>query len=158
MHWRVPSTGKSWETCKGAPNRKAFKALVETGKATGVLAFQGRTPVGWCSVGPRADYAYLARARKIPPPVSDKTWSIACFFIAKEMRRAGVGGILLRGAVDLARRKKADFPEGYPSAPKPPAARMPDAFAHTGLAKQFEAAGFHRVADAGARKVYRLAL
>ena len=74
MWWRVPMGGKTWDAAKGAPNRAAFRALVESGQATGVLALDGDTPVGWCAIGPRAMFPrlersqWLVRARAPPCP------------------------------------------------------------------------------------------
>lgn len=157
MFWRVPKGGRYCQESKGAPNRASFKKLVESGAATGVLAFEGKTPVGWISVGPRADFAYFGRSRTIPPTVDEKTWSVTCFFVARSHRNRGVSGALLKAAIELARKKKARLIEGYPSVPKS-GGRQADAFIHTGLAPIFEAAGFECAADAGARAVYRLAL
>lgn len=158
MYWRVPSTGKYWAEHKGAPNRRSFRKLVETGDASGVLAFEGRAPVGWCSVGPRADFAYFARARKLPPPPDENAWSVTCFFIKAGYRRRGIAGRLLESAIDLARKKGASVLEGYPSVPESSKAKIPDAFAHTGVPRLFASAGFVLAARAGARHVYRLNL
>lgn len=157
MFWRVPSGGAYWAEHKGAKNRKAFKALVESGAASGVLAFEGRTPVAWASVAPREDFAYFARTRTIPPAVREKTFSVTCFFVARSHRGRGVGAALLSEAIALARRNGAKVLEGYPSAPKSPG-KQADAFVHTGLPSMFEAAGFARAAPAGAREVWRIAL
>ncbi len=40
MAWRVPH--KTWAAQKGEKNRRALKRLVESGRATGVLAFAPR--------------------------------------------------------------------------------------------------------------------
>jgi len=158
MYWRAPSTGKYWEEHKGARNRVDFEALVRSGRATGILAFDAATPIGWCSIAPRNDFAYLARARKIPPAISDKTWSITCFFIDRSSRNSGVASKLVTAAVDYARGRNATYVESYPVTPKSAGTKIPDAFAHTGLPSLFEAAGFTAVASAGARIVYRISL
>lgn len=158
MYWRVPSTGKYWHDHKGAKNRRAFKALIESGEATGVLAFRGKTPIGWCSVGPRADFAYFSRARKIPPPVSENTWSVTCFYVARDARHSGVAAALLDAAIALARKKRAAYVEGYPVDVSAKGKRETEAFIYTGVPSLFENAGFVRTADAGARAVYGLEL
>lgn len=158
MYWRVPSTGQYWAEHKGASNRRSFRKLVESGRAAGILAFEGKEPVGWCSLGPRADFAYFARARKMPPPPDGDCWSVTCFFVRAGYRRHGLAGQLLGAAVARARRHGASVLEGYPSVPKTPGTKIPDAFAHTGVPKLFEAAGFELAAKAGSRDVYRLAL
>ncbi|MEQ1931335.1 MAG: GNAT family N-acetyltransferase [Parvularculaceae bacterium] len=154
MFWRVQSGGKYWAAQKGAGNRRAFKKLVETGAATGVLAFDGKAPVGWASVAPRRDFAYFERSRTMPPPADERTWSVTCFFVKREARWRGVAGALLDAAVDYAAGKKARLVEGYPSTVKE-GVKAPDAFVHTGVPALFEAAGFNLAAAAGARAVYR---
>jgi GNAT superfamily N-acetyltransferase len=154
MIWRAPSGGKYWAEQKGDGNRRAFRKLVESGEATGVLAFEGREPVGWASVAPRADFAYFSRSRTIPPPTEEETWSVTCFFVKRGHRGKGVAGALLAAAVDHAAKEGARLVEGYPSVTKP-GARQADAFIHTGVPSLFEAAGFERAANAGARIVYR---
>lgn len=157
MFWRVPSGGAYWAEAKGDKNRRSFRALVESGAATGVLAFDGRAPAAWASVGPRADFAYFNRTRTIPPAAEERTWSVTCFFVARPYRRRGASQILLAAAKDLARKKGARILEGYPAAPKSNGAQ-PDAFVHTGLPAMFKAAGFERAAKAGAREIWRAAL
>lgn len=157
MFWRAPSGGKYWAQAKGAKNRRSFKSLVETGAATGVLAFDGTAPAAWASVGPRADFAYFNRTRTIPPPAAEETWSVTCFFVAREHRRQGASKVLLDAAVELARKNGARLVEGYPSVPKSKGAQA-DAFIHTGLPSMFKAAGFRRAQKAGAREVWRFAL
>ncbi|NWG72285.1 MAG: GNAT family N-acetyltransferase [Parvularculaceae bacterium] len=154
MFWRIPKGGAYWDAQKGEGNRRAFRKLVERGAATGVLALDGKTPIGWASVAPRADFAYFDRSRTIPPPADEKTWSVTCFFVKRGWRRRGVAGALLAEAVDYASRKKARLIEGYPAASWD-GAKMPDAFVHTGLPSLFEAAGFEFAEAAGARAVWR---
>jgi GNAT superfamily N-acetyltransferase len=157
MFWRVPSGGKYWAEAKGEKNRRSFKALVETGAASGVLAFDGKVPVAWASVAPRSDFAYFSRTRTIPPAADERAWSVTCLFVARSHRRRGATKLLLETATDLARSQGARVLEGYPSAPKPKRAQA-DAFIHTGIPTMFQAAGFKRAAKAGAREVWRIAL
>lgn len=156
MLWRVPSLGKYWTAHKGPANRLAFGELVRSGRASGVLAIRDGAAIGWCSTGPRPDFQYLARSRLIPTGGSEARWSVTCFFVEKSQRGNGVAGKLLQGAVALAHSRHADAIEGYPV--KSAATRTPDVFAHTGVVRLFEAAGFKLVACAGSRSVYRLEL
>src|SRR6185436_5998109 len=61
MVWRL--SRKVWEEGRGAKNRRAFRRLIESGRAAGVLAIHEDRAVGWCSTGPRADFAALAKER-----------------------------------------------------------------------------------------------
>lgn len=157
MYWRVPSTGKYWDEHKGAENKKALRRLVQAGDARGLLAFAGNEAAGWCSVGPREDFAYLKRARKIGPAPGPSTWSVTCFYIPRPWRNEGIARQLLIAAVGYARSEGARYLEGYPVKPYSGGRRIPDAFAHTGLSRLFERAGFTAAADAGSRTVYRIA-
>lgn len=57
MLWRLKN--KEYEAAKGEGNRSAMKALVEAGTSPGIIAYQSGEPVGWASVGPRADFIRL---------------------------------------------------------------------------------------------------
>jgi GNAT superfamily N-acetyltransferase len=155
MVWRVPKGGAYWREHKGEKNRREFQRLVQSGEATGILAFDGKEAIGWLSIAPRESFAYFDRARKIPPAAADGTWSVTCFFVKRGFRRKGVSSALLSAAVEFARRKKARIVEGYPTA-STSAADAAGVFIWTGVAEMFEQAGFVRSADAGARVVYRI--
>lgn len=141
MYWRI--TRKEYEKQKGAGNRKAFRALVEAGKATGLLAYSGGEAVGWCAVGPRESFSKLERSRILKPVDEQPVWSITCLFVDKTHRRQGVSEALLSAATDYARSQGAGIVEGYPVEPKKE--KAPDAFVFTGLASAFRQAGFHEV-------------
>ena len=135
---------KQFEAQKGEGNRRAMKALVESGTIPGILAYYEGRAVGWCSVAPREDYPRLEGSR-ILRPVDDKpVWSIVCLFVAKRYRRTGVSARLVRAAVDHVRKQGGAVVEGYPIEPKK--ANTPDAFAFHGLASSYLDAGFKEVA------------
>ena len=142
MHFRLLKP--EYERGKGESNRRALRRLVASDTPPGVLAFLGRTPVGWCSVAPRASYPRLARSRAMRPVDDRPVWSVVCLFVAREHRRQGVSVALLRGAADFAAARGAELVEGYPVEPRSGA--MPDVFAWTGTAAAFRAAGFAEVA------------
>ncbi len=154
MIWRVPGGGAYWSEQKGEGNRRAFRILVESGEASGILAFDGKSPIGWASVAPRSDFPYFERSRTIPPPIHERTWSVTCFFVKRGYRGQGVAGALLKRGVEYAFRRKARLLEGYPSLAKG-RVKQADAFVHTGVPSLFESAGFKLAARVGARAVYR---
>ncbi|MCB2108920.1 MAG: GNAT family N-acetyltransferase [Rhodobacteraceae bacterium] len=141
MYWRVPPGREYWRSHKGMKNRNTFRRLVNSGRASGCLAFAGNEPVGWISAGPKPDFGYLTRSRKFSSEVSPKIWSVTCFFIKAGWRGKGVATALLKGAVKLARKNKAAFVEGYPSVPRE-AEKMSASFAWTGVPGIFSAVGF----------------
>ena len=158
MAWRVLSLGRYWEEHKGADNRAAFRALVRSGRAFGCLALENAAPIGWCGFGPRHDFDYLNRARKLPKTAPEGTWCVTCFYMPRRHQGRGLSGKLLACAVESARDAGARYLDGFPVVPKGPAKPVPPAFAHTGLPSIFAASGFEKIAPAGGRDVYRLKL
>ena len=141
MWWRLKRS--EWERQKGEANRRALKRIVNSGTVPGILAYLEGEPVGWCSLGPRADFAALGRSRILKPVDDSPVWSVVCFFIARPYRRTGVSVALLKAAIAYAGRRGCRILEGYPVEPK--RGKTPDAFAWTGLASSFRQAGFTEV-------------
>ena len=133
-----------YELQKGEGNRMAFRDLVTSGEAHGILAYDDGNPAGWCAVGPREEFPALERSRIMRRVDDEPVWSIVCFFIGKEYRRQGLMGRLLSGAIAYAADHGATIVEGYPVEPR--TAAMPPVFAWTGLASAFRQAGFVEVA------------
>jgi len=142
MVWRLPRA--SFVAGKGAKNRDALRRLVRGGDSPGVLAYDGKRPIGWCAVAPRADYPALGRSRVLKPVDDLPVWSISCLFVEKESRRRGVSARLIRAAAAFAASCGARTVEGYPVEPR--AGAQPDPFVWTGLASAFRRAGFREVA------------
>jgi GNAT superfamily N-acetyltransferase len=135
-----------------------MKSLVEAGKKPGILAFDGKTPVGWCAVAPRESYPSLARSGVLKPVDDQPVWSIACLFIEKSYRKQGVATALLEAAAGHARAQGVAIIEGYPVEPKT-GQDIPAAFAWTGVPKSFARAGFCEVARRSpTRPIMRLVL
>jgi GNAT superfamily N-acetyltransferase len=141
MWWRVKRS--EFIQQKGAGNRQAFKDLVSAGVPTGILAYSGEMPVGWCAIGPREAYPALERSRVLKRVDDLPVWSVTCFFIAKPHRRKGLSVQLLRAAVEYARVRGASIVEGYPE--DPGEGDQPAPFMFTGLASAFRKAGFKEV-------------
>ena len=155
MWWRVAKGGKTWEQVKGQRNRQAFRRLVTKGNIHAVFAFIGDEPVGWCSFGPRREFARLERARSLKRDWSEDTWSIVCFFIPSRWRGRGIATRLLAKAAEHAFSMGAREVEGYPVVPQKPTTPIPAAFAWTGVPTLFESAGFKRIRrPAGERPIY----
>ena len=142
MWWRLSQ--RAFDERKGRQNRDALRRLVQRDAPTGLLAFAGDEPVGWCSVAPRGDFPRLQRSRVLKPVDDEPVWSIVCFFVARSHRRQGLTVRLIDAAVKHARAQGARCVEGYPV--EPAKAEMPDVFANTGLASAFQRAGFVEVA------------
>ena len=153
MFWRVKSAGAQWKKQLGDPNRRAFRRLVEAGRVRGCLAFFGRDPVGWVSVGPKREFAYFERSRSIPASDDTRDWCVSCFYIPAAWRGRGVATALLRAAVGLAGRSGARLIEGYPLVPTKPGHRAPAAFAWMGVPVLYKRCCFERAQSSLTGKV-----
>ena len=142
MFWRLKNA--EFERLKGDGNKRAMRRLIRSGVVPGILAYDKKEPVGWCSVGPRHDFIRLENSRILKEVDRQKVWSITCLFIAKEYRRRGVSGQLLEEATRYAAKMGAKIVEGYPFDPQKD--KMPDPFVWTGLLKTYRKVGFIEVA------------
>jgi GNAT superfamily N-acetyltransferase len=129
---------------QGAANKRAMRAIVRRGAVPGLLAYEGRAPVGWCALAPREEYSSLERSR-IAKPIDDKpVWSVTCFFVARTHRRRGVTVALLRAAAKHVAARGGRILEGYPTTGSSGA--WADVTAYHGTVAAFAKAGFAEVA------------
>ena len=155
MAWRLAPS--EFGQRKGDGNRRALRALVTKGQPTGILAYEGADPIGWCAVAPREATPRLERSKVLARLDALPVWSVTCFFVARGHRKQGVTVALLRAAAVHARKAGARILEGYPVEPRQ--GELPAAFAWTGLASAFREAGFVEVARRSAtRPIFRLTL
>lgn len=139
--WRMPRP--KFRAGMGAKNRAFFRRLVDKGAPTGVVAYRGGEPVGWCGIAPRSDLSRLARSRVLAPVDALPVWSINCFIVVKAHRRSGLMRPLIEGAVDYARKRGAPAVEAYPFDPK---RKMMPGEVFVGLLPAFLDQGFTEVA------------
>jgi len=133
-------TQAEFDTGKGAPNRRAMRRLVQREANPGLLGYVDGEAVAWCALGPREEYGRLARSRVLKPVDEQPVWSIVCLFVRKDQRGSGMSKRMLREAARYAAQQGGRILEGYPTEPRTD--KMPDAFAWTGIASAFRAAGF----------------
>jgi GNAT superfamily N-acetyltransferase len=156
MLWRATSGGENWKRRSAETNKRAFRRLIEAGRVHGCLAFAGREPVGWLSMGPKREFPYFERSRSIPRSDDARDWCVNCFYIPARWRSKGVATALLAKAVDIARAGGARLIEGYPLVPKKAGAQAPAAFAWTGVPALYERCRFDLSANSlGARVIYQ---
>lgn len=137
-------------------NRAALKRLVDAKGEPGLIAYDGKTPVGWISLGPRERFKKLARSPVMKPVDEKPVWSIVCFVVPSPFRGQGVARALLRGAIAFARRRGAASLEAYP-VDKP--GRSSDEAMWFGAMSMYLRAGFKEVARRKpGRPVVRLSL
>jgi GNAT superfamily N-acetyltransferase len=111
MYWRL---GPRYHERPREENRRDLRRLADSGRRTGLLAFDGRLAIGWCLLAPRAELAWLARARYLGPVDDLPVWSVPCFFVRRSHRHQGVTGTLIDAAGELARQAGAPALEAYP--------------------------------------------
>ena len=141
MWWRLKRS--DFDKQKGDGNKKAMKALVNSGKIPGIIAYQESEPIGWCSVGPRENFSALERSRILKPVDQQPVWSIVCFFVNKNFRNRGFSTRLINAAKEFVQQNGGKILEAYPVEPKK--GRTADVFVYTGLASAFRKAGFTEV-------------
>ncbi|MDF3075142.1 MAG: GCN5-related N-acetyltransferase [Alphaproteobacteria bacterium] len=154
--WRVEKGGKSWEACKGAPNRLALEAQIEAGAVHAIMARRGRNPVGWCCIGPRPDFPRLRKSRMAREHEAENAWVVSCLFVTRAERGQGTGLELVKAATALAFERGAKLVQAYP-APVKEGARSVDVFAWTGVPAMFpKKDGWRRIDDGEGRPVLAL--
>ena len=128
------------------------------GPTSGLVAFRGSEPVGWCAVEPRTAYPGLLRVYRVPwaGRAEDKAdagvWAVTCFFVRAGFRRQGVSYALARAAVGFARGRGARALEGYPMLTAP-GQDIAWGELSVGARSVFEAAGFREVSRPSPRRV-----
>lgn len=141
MYWRKPRS----EWTKGAQfeNREEIKAIIDSGRVPGLLAYVDGIPAGWVSVAPRGEFPTLNHSRVLYPVDDKPVWSIVCFFVHRKFRRAGLLRPLIDSAVAYAHSQGAVIVEAYPS---DPGRKVGSTDIYLGVASTFLDAGFVEVA------------
>ena len=124
-------------------NRSELHRLAGQRRAPGLLAYDGREPVGFVSLGPRTAMRRTDASRATPRVDDVPVWVVPCFFVRKDRRGTGATVALLRAAVGYAAKHGAPAVEGYPRAP---GAKVHDSTAFFGTVAQFRRAGYRKVA------------
>jgi len=124
-------------------NKRSLKALVDRGIVPGLIGYFGDRPIGWVSLGPREDYARLARSPVMKPVDEKPVWSIICFVVDPSLRHQGVAKALLNGALAWARENSVPLVEAYPVDKTGPAS---DDSMWFGAKRMYDRAGFIEVA------------
>ena len=123
--------------------KQRLKRLAAKDPPPGLIAYRGKTPVGWISLAPREEYLKLANSPVMKPVDDQPVWSVICFVVPSEHRHQGVAAAMLEGAIAYARRRGARLLEAYPI-DKP--GRSNDDWMWHGAASMFDKAGFEVVA------------
>lgn len=128
---------------RAAPNRAAFREVVDAGPPPGLLAYDGAEPVAWLRLLPRARLPGLERSRFFATGLDTAgVWSLSCFVVRARWRRRGLTDVLIRAAIAHARDAGATALEAYPTDSE---ARKPASAVYLGLASTFRRLGFAEV-------------
>jgi len=141
---------------------RAHRLRVQTGcghpdseSTSGLVAYAGGEPVGWCAVEPRPEYVGLVRNGRVPwdgrteDKADPRVWALTCLFTKAGFRRSGVSRALALAAVGFARARGARAVEGYPIT----TTRVIEEELHVGTTATFAAAGFTEVSRPTLRRV-----
>jgi GNAT superfamily N-acetyltransferase len=127
----------------------------ESDTTSGLVAYLGGEPVGWCAVEPRTAYRGLLRNNRVPwdGRAEDKAdagvWAVTCLFTRAGFRKRGISRALARAAVGFARERGARALEAYPMTTKNAIAEE----LHVGTDGVFADAGFLAVNRPTVRRV-----
>lgn len=156
LHHRRPAGEVS--ALGGGSREQAARALCEREHPPGVVTYRDGRPVGWCSIGPRAENARLVASALIRPVDDVPVWTIICVVVRGGHRKQGVVAQLLEGAVAWARSEGAPAVEAHPV--DTGGTRMDTTMAFVGTRVMFERAGFTVVGqtDAKASRMPRLVM
>jgi GNAT superfamily N-acetyltransferase len=122
---------------------------------SGLIAYEGDEPVGWCAVEPRPSYESLLRAYRVPwegraeDKADPSVWALTCILVRAGRRGHGISYALVRGAVEFARERGARALEGYPFLT---GKQITWDEIHVGAQGMFVAAGFREVSRPGVRR------
>src|SRR5258706_885530 len=92
--------------------REAFRSIVRTGPAPGLLAYENRSTVGWVAISPRRAVHRFNISKNSAPTddaadALDTVWAITCFFVRNSHRRSGLTSRLAEAAAAYAKKRKA---------------------------------------------------
>ncbi len=155
--------GESWARVGPDELGHRLRAQTECGQpdsdtTSGLVAYLGGEPVGWCAVEPRSAYPRLLLKNRVPwagrteDKADETVWAATCFVTRAGFRRRGVSYALARAAVDFARVRGARALEGYPMLTKP-GEDIVWGELHVGSRSIFAAAGFDEVSHPTPRRV-----
>ena len=126
-------------------------------ETSGLVAYLGDEPVGWCAVAPRSVYVHLRGSRVVwagrdEDAADDGVWAVTCFVTRTGFRRRGVSRSLAAATVDYARKRGARAIEAYPMLVKP-GEDITWGELYVGSRDIFAAAGFNEITRPTVRRV-----
>ena len=114
-----------------ADRKRCLRRYVADRTPIGILAYDGSTPVAWCSIAPRESYTKTGGDTSL-----ERVWSLTCFFVRRTYRGRGISEALTIQAIHYAKANGASYVEAYPVDPQSPSYRF------MGFRPMFERLGF----------------
>jgi hypothetical protein len=129
----------------------------DSDSTSGLLAYVGGEPAGWCCVEPRPALPLIPeqrtwRKRRGQDLTDDRVWVAACFVTRTPFRYAGVSRTLAKAAVEFARARGACAVEGYAMVTQP-GVEITWGELHVGSRSIFADAGMRQIAAPTKRRV-----
>jgi GNAT superfamily N-acetyltransferase len=160
---RNASTGvRAWLATTADERAQMLREQTECGypksdSTTGLLAYVGGEPAGWCCVEPRPALPLIPEQRtwgkkRGQDPTDDRVWVAACFVTRTPFRYTGVSRTLAKAAVEFARARGASAVEGYAMVTQP-GVEITWGELHVGSRSIFADAGLRQVAAPTKRRV-----
>ena len=124
---------------------------------SGIVAYLGDEPVGWCAVEPRPAYFGLARVYRVQwegrneDRSDESVWSVTCVLVRAGYRGRGIAYALAAGAVEHARARGARALEAYPYRTEVGEITWDEI--HPGAESIFVAAGMSEITRPGKRRL-----
>jgi ribosomal protein S18 acetylase RimI-like enzyme len=104
-----------WAERTAGDNRRDMTESIKRGRVTGLLAFEGGKPVGWCNYGETTRLQGLVQRFGLAAADHEGVGSVACFVIAAPYRGHGIATQLLEAAVERLRARGLHAVEAYPA-------------------------------------------
>ena len=101
----------------GNARREVMLGRIRQGPPPGLLAYHGKTPVGWMQIGPRADVPEFNNAGRGSAPLDPadaadpRVWAISCFFIRNAARGKGLTHSLAEAGIDYVHLRQLGTPK-----------------------------------------------
>jgi GNAT superfamily N-acetyltransferase len=112
--WCMNHRLKSGEVVEGEPARLALITQVRAGRVSGILAFDGERPIGWCAFDRIADLPGLDCGYPVSERQRNDFWSIHCLAVLSMYPKEEVIEQMVRAALLVMKREGAKMIESYP--------------------------------------------
>jgi len=140
MVWRMTKEEQKNNTSEC--RKKFMKTRVDEGIPVGLLAFEDKKAVAWCSIAPKSTHNSGLGGNT----TLENVWSLTCFFVLPPYRKQGLTHLFIEEAKKYAKKNGASYIEAYPVEKNSPSYR------HMGFVEIFEKEDFQHTGKTGTRR------